>query len=1158
LLFTFQINAQTPGVSTFYEQFSGDTREYIEYIPGNLPIIISAPHGGVKQSGSTVGGTFYPDNDSTLPDRSCGTNERDDNTDILIREIQAEIFALTGCYAHVIINNLHRSKLDPNREATEATCGDSDSLDHWNAWHSFIDQASTSVNTNWGKGLYIDLHGQSHTIPRIEIGYNITATELNTGNLNSTTNINRSTIKSLVSTNLNSLTHEQLIRGTNSLGELFQNVPAVFYNANVNPQCGVTSGYRAVPSASDYGNTSCDDTRPYTNAYFNGDFYNNRRHGSGNGSGTNAGSDDGGGTIDGIMTEVNRRVRDLGTYNGNVYDTRPQTLVPFAKEYAEVVLDYIDIHYNDFASFSYLANSYDINVSDPSPTITGLSGGTFSSTSGLSINVNTGVIDLSASSTGNYVVTYTVGTCGYYSDTFNIEITGVLPDTEAPTAPSNLASGSITLTTIDLSWDGSTDNVGVTGYEIYQDGNLITTVATTSYQVTGLSNGTSYSYYIIAKDAANNSSAQSNTINPSTLVPDSQAPTAPTNLATSNIAATSVDLSWDASTDNVGVTDYEVYQDGNLIATIATTTYQVTGLTNATSYAFYVIAKDAVGNSSTQSNTVNIDTQDNESPTAPANLVSSNITAISVDLSWDASTDNVGVTDYEVYQDGNLIATVATTTYQVTGLTNGTSYAFYVITRDAANNSSAQSNTIDVNTLDTEDPTAPTNLVASNITVTTVDLNWTAASDNVGVTGYDVYQDGNLISTVGTTSYQVTGLSASTSYSFYIIARDAVGNSSVQSNTVSITTADPIACSGTVVSSFPYSETFDSSIGDWMQAGGDDGDWVLDANATPSGGTGPSDDITEGGNYFFLEASSNNSPGEIGANATAILESPCFDLTTITSGTFSFYYHMFGTALGSLNLEITSDDGANWINIFSVSGNIGNEWNLQNIDLSSYIGQTVKLRFIGLTGNGWSSDIAIDQIAIGEPIIPDYCLSNGNDTSDEYIGRVQLNTLDNNNSGVGTTSTGYSDFTGNPALTTDLLGGSTYTITVTPVWPGNSFNEGYAVWIDYNRDGDFLDLGEQVWSQAITQTTPVSGTFIIPNTISYGETRMRVALKYNGVPTACESFDFGEVEDYTINLMYDGLLFKNNVWTPNGPSDTTASEDALIFDGTYTEHSTVT
>ncbi|WP_452221684.1 T9SS type A sorting domain-containing protein [Lacinutrix salivirga] len=412
-----------PGVPVFYEQFAGDTRGYIEYIPGNLPIIISAPHGGVKQSGSTIGGTNYPDNDSTLPDRSCGTVERDDNTDILVREIQEEIFNLTGCYAHVIINNLHRSKLDPNREINEATCGDSDAIDHWNAWHNFIDQASTSVTNNWGKGLYIDLHGQSHTIPRIEIGYNITSGELNGSTINTTTIINKSTIKNLVNNNINNLNIEDLVRGNNSLGELFQEAPGTFYNNNVNPGCGVTSGYRAVPSNSDYGNSSCDDTQPHGNAYFNGNFYNNRRHGSGNGSGTNAGSNDGGGTIDGIMTEVNRRVRDLGTYNGNVYDTRPQTLVPFAKDYAAVVLEYIDIHYNDFTEFNYASISYDTTDSDPTPTISGVSGGVFSSTTGLTIDSATGSIDVSSSTVGNYVVTYEAGTCGYYSSTTNIEIT---------------------------------------------------------------------------------------------------------------------------------------------------------------------------------------------------------------------------------------------------------------------------------------------------------------------------------------------------------------------------------------------------------------------------------------------------------------------------------------------------------------------------------------------------------------------------------------------------------------------------------------------------------------------------------------------------------------------------------------------------------------
>ncbi|WP_452602109.1 T9SS type A sorting domain-containing protein [Pontimicrobium sp. MEBiC06410] len=426
ILFQISLYAQTPGVSIFYEQFSGDTREYIEYIPGNLPIIISAPHGGVKQSGATVGGVFYPDNDSSLNDRNCGTNERDDNTDILIREIQTEIFNLTGCYAHVIINNLHRSKLDPNREQNEATCGDPDALDHWNAWHSFIDQASTAVETNWGKGLYIDLHGQSHSIPRIEIGYNITASQLNSSNLNTAAIITNSTIKNLESNNITNLSHEELIRGINSLGELFQNAdyhPNSDFYANQNyPGCtrNGTTGYRAIPSNSDYGNSSCDDTRPFSNAYFDGDFYNNKRHGSGSGASDGLG---GGGTIDGIMTEVNRRVRDLGTYNGVVYDTRPQTLVPFAKDYAAGILNFIDIHYNDFAKFSYPSATYDILDPDPSPTIQGASGGLFSSTSGLVIDMTTGIIDVSASTPGDYIITYETGTCNYYKTTQNIEIT---------------------------------------------------------------------------------------------------------------------------------------------------------------------------------------------------------------------------------------------------------------------------------------------------------------------------------------------------------------------------------------------------------------------------------------------------------------------------------------------------------------------------------------------------------------------------------------------------------------------------------------------------------------------------------------------------------------------------------------------------------------
>uniref|UniRef100_UPI003568D6B8 GEVED domain-containing protein n=1 Tax=Lutibacter sp. TaxID=1925666 RepID=UPI003568D6B8 len=153
----------------------------------------------------------------------------------------------------------------------------------------------------------------------------------------------------------------------------------------------------------------------------------------------------------------------------------------------------------------------------------------------------------------------------------------------------------------------------------------------------------------------------------------------------------------------------------------------------------------------------------------------------------------------------------------------------------------------------------------------------------------------------------------------------------------------------------------------------------------------------------------------------------------------------------------------------------------------------------------------------------EYCSSNGNNTSEEYIQNVQLNTI-NNTSGAGTTSTGYSNFT---AQSTDLSLNSNYTITITPFWTGTIYDEAYSVWIDYNGDGDFSDAGEQVWTQSATTTTPVLGSFTIPITATLGSTRMRVSMKWNGIPTTCESFTYGEVEDYTVNII--GCI--TNTWT---------------------------
>ena len=190
---------------------------------------------------------------------------------------------------------------------------------------------------------------------------------------------------------------------------------------------------------------------------------------------------------------------------------------------------------------------------------------------------------------------------------YTVQILG--GDTEAPTAPSGLIASNITMTSVDLDWNASTDNVGVAGYDVYQNGSLITNTTNTYYNVSGLNSGASYSYYIIAKDAVGNESDASNTVNITTDT-DTQAPTAPANLASSNITATSVGLSWNASTDNVGVTGYDVYKDGAYLASASGTSYNVSSLTKATTYTFYVKAKDAAGNVSAASAYLDVTTLD--------------------------------------------------------------------------------------------------------------------------------------------------------------------------------------------------------------------------------------------------------------------------------------------------------------------------------------------------------------------------------------------------------------------------------------------------------------------------------------------------------------------------------------------------------------------
>ena len=164
--------------------------------------------------------------------------------------------------------------------------------------------------------------------------------------------------------------------------------------------------------------------------------------------------------------------------------------------------------------------------------------------------------------------------------------------------------------------------------------------------------------------------------------PDAEAPSVPTGLAAAVVSASQVDLTWSASTDNVAVTEYTVLRDGVAVATTATTSYSDVGLTPATTYAYTVTAGDAAGNVSAPStppvSATTSSTPDAEAPSVPTGLAAAVVSSSQVDLTWNASTDNVAVTEYTVLREGVAVATTTTTSYSEVGRTPATTYAYTV------------------------------------------------------------------------------------------------------------------------------------------------------------------------------------------------------------------------------------------------------------------------------------------------------------------------------------------------------------------------------------------------------------------------------------------------------------------------------------------------
>jgi chitodextrinase len=389
-------------------------------------------------------------------------------------------------------------------------------------------------------------------------------------------------------------------------------------------------------------------------------------------------------------------------------------------------------------------------------------------------------------------------------------------DTISPTAPANLVSTLVSFAQINVSWDVSTDTVGVAGYEIFKNGTLLYTTTGNAISVTnGIVPGINYEFKVRAFDTAGNRSDFSNYLFVMTPF-DTTPPSAPYGLTATLVTTSRIDISWNASTDNVGVTKYEIYKDGTKEGTVSNgiTNYSFPYLHPKTKYSFSVRSLDGAGGTSTMSEIFSTTTRSTiPPPEAPTGLSAKIISSSQVNLSWNSPPNSMYVAGYKIYKNDVFSLTSKTNIFSYTGLSPDTVYSFKVTAYNSSDDESGFSNialaTTTASTVvtptatesttttvvppstivkDITAPAVPTAITATAVSSSKISLSWKASSDNVKVSGYNIFRNSAFVASVSGTSYSDLGRTANKTYSYQITAYDTSGNISARSVAVSATT----------------------------------------------------------------------------------------------------------------------------------------------------------------------------------------------------------------------------------------------------------------------------------------------------------------------------------------------------------------------------------
>ena len=263
----------------------------------------------------------------------------------------------------------------------------------------------------------------------------------------------------------------------------------------------------------------------------------------------------------------------------------------------------------------------------------------------------------------------------------------------------------------------------------------------------------------------------------------------------------------------------------------------------------------------------------------------------------------------------------------------------------------------------------PYGLSASNGTSSSIDVSWTggpnATTYNVeyGVTGYT--QGSGTTTTASTASTTITGLTAYTVYDIYVQADCGANGTSTWAGPISYSTCPGAAPYLENFDATPASQALTSATGPcWTQSTNDVFDWIINNGPTTSQTTGPSDDITGGGNYMYTETSVPRAAGD-----SAILISPSIDISSLTSAEISFQCHMYGASMGTLRVDASSDGGTTFNTIWTKTGDQGDVWTEEIVQLTGFT-TTAIVKFVSTVGvdaggtiSYWS-DMAIDNFQV--------------------------------------------------------------------------------------------------------------------------------------------------------------------------------------------------